>query len=525
MDKGINNSILETDIVKNVWCTEELKETLCIKTNHGNTVVASLDHLFAVQSDNGNVGWLKAGDLTFKHKLLRLQGLMYDMKIAVEPIKQIVRRQPQHLYDIETEKNHNFIANGVIVHNSGKDLVCFNLLLRAALKKVGIFYAIYPTYSQAKKIIWDGITNSGMKFRSFIPQELIKQVNETEMKITLVNNSIIQLVGSDDYDKLMGTNITGCLISEYALTSGQVYGYIRPMLNANDGFAMILSTPRGHNAFYEMYSLALDNKDWFVSKLTIEDTKHIPVELIENEIARGETSRDLALQEYWTSFSCGQAGSFFGSLIDKMRLENRIAPVAYESHMLTNTAWDIGLDSTVIIFFQCTSTGLVRIIDFYENQNLSLDHYISVLKSKPYLYNKHIGPHDLANREFSSGVSRLDMARRMDVKFVLAPNISIQDGIEAVKAMLSKTYIDESSCKDLIRHLENYRQEYDEKRKTYTGKPLHNIDSHASDAMRMLAVGLSKVTAGRTADDIDKAYRQAMFGDQQTLPKFFRDGI
>jgi hypothetical protein len=113
----------------------------------------------------------------------------------------------------------------------------------------------------------------------------------------------------------------------------------------------------------------------------------------------------------------------------------------------------------------------------------------------------------------------------MDVKFVLAPNISIQDGIEAVKAMLSKTYIDESSCKDLIRHLENYRQEYDEKRKTYTGKPLHNIDSHASDAIRMLALGLPKVTAGRTADDIDKAYRQAMFGEQQQLPKFFRDGI
>jgi len=408
---------------------------------------------------------------------------------------------------------------------SGKDLVCFNLLLRAALKRVGIFYAIYPTYSQAKKIIWDGMTNSGMKFRSFIPKELIKQVNETEMKIVLVNNSLIQLVGSDDYDKLMGTNIQGCLISEYALTSGQVYGYIRPMLNANDGFAMILSTPRGHNAFWEIYSLALDNPDWFVSKLTIDDTKHIPIELIENEIARGETSRDLALQEYWTSFSCGQAGSFYGSLIDKMRLENRIGQVPYESHLLTNTSWDIGLDTTAIIWFQTTTTGLVRIIDFYENQNLSLDHYIGVLKSKPYIYNKHIGPHDLANREFSSGVSRLDMARRMDVKFILAPNISISDGIEATKAMLSKTYIDESSCKDLIRHLENYRQEYDEKRKTYTGKPLHNLDSHSCDSIRMLAVALPKVTQGSTPEELDKRYRQAMFGTHETLPRFFRDGI
>ena len=131
----------------------------------------------------------------------------------------------------------------------------------------------------------------------------------------------------------------------------------------------------------------------------------------------------------------------------------------------------------------------------------------------------------MANREFSSGVSRLDMAKRMDVRFMLAPNISIQDGIEATRAMLSKTYIDDKNCKDLIRHLENYRQEYDETRKTYTGKPLHNIDSHGCDAVRMLAVTLPKITLGASAEELDKRYRQAMYGDQAQLPRFFRDGI
>jgi len=383
------------------------------------------------------------------------------------------------LYDIETEKNHNFVANGYVVHNSGKDLVCFNLLLRAALKKVGIYYAIYPTFSQAKRIVWDGLTNTGFKFLDFIPKELIESTNSTEMKVILKNGSLLQLVGSTDYDKLMGTNISGCIFSEFGLTDGQAYGYIRPMLNANDGFCMVISTPRGHNALWEMYGVAINNPEWFVSKLTLDDTRHIDPMIIENEVQRGEISRDLALQEYWTSFSCGQAGSFYGNTIDRIRVKGQISRVPYESHLLVNTAWDIGLDTTALIFFQVLPTGSVHLIDFYENQNLSLEHYMGILKAKPYIYGKHIGPHDLANREFSSGVSRLDLARRLDVKFVLAPNIAVADGIEAGRALLSKTYIDEVSCKDLIRHLENYRQEYDEKRKTYTGKPLHNIDSHA----------------------------------------------
>ena len=408
---------------------------------------------------------------------------------------------------------------------AGKDLVCFNLLIRAALQKKGIYYAIYPTYGQAKKIIWDGLTNSGTKFTSFIPQQLISKTNSTDMKIELINGSLIQLVGSQDYDKLMGTNVSGAMLSEYGLTDGQAYGYIRPMLNANDGFVFILSTPRGHNCLWELYSVALNSPEWYVSKLTLDDTKHIDPEIIEREIVSGEISRDLALQEYWTSFSCGQAGSFYGSIIDKMRLKGQIGQVPYETHLPVSVSADIGLDTTALIFFQVPPTGIVRIIDYYENQNLTLDHYVSVIKSKPYQYYKYIGPHDMANRDYTGGFSRLELANRMGVKFCLAPNLAIPDGIEAVRAMLSKTYIDETNCKDLIRHLENYRQEFNEKLKTYTGRPVHNIDSHGADAARMLAVSLNKVTAGSTADDLDKRYRQAMYGQADTMPRFFRDGI
>jgi hypothetical protein len=408
---------------------------------------------------------------------------------------------------------------------SGKDLVALQLLLYSALKRVGIYFMFYPTYSQAKRIVWDGKDNQGKKFLDYIPKELIESTNSSEMKITLKNGSLISLLGSTDCgDRVVGTNAVGCVFSEFALCDPTSYHLVRPILNQNNGWAIILSTPRGHNSFYELYEIARNTPEWFVSKLTIEDTKHIPVELIEREIQTGEISRDLSLQEYYTSFSVGQAGSFYGTKLDEMRRNNQIGLVPYESDHLVSTSWDIGLDTTSIVFVQIIGS-VIRIIDYYENQNLSLDHYIKVLKSKPYQYNKHIAPHDMANREFSSGVSRIEMARRLGVRFTLAPNLSIMDGIEAVRTMFARTWIDESNCKELLRHVENYRQVYDEKKKTYTGKPMHDCHSHCCDSLRMLAISLPKLATTTSPEELERRYREVYMGPNANMPAVFRDDL
>ena len=235
-------------------------------------------------------------------------------------------------------------------------------------------------------------------------------------------------------------------------------------------------------------------------------------------------SRDLSLQEYWTSFSVGQAGAFYGSILDEMRLKGRISTVPFEPGHLVSTFWDIGLDTTAVGFVQCIG-ATIRIIDYYQNDNLSLEHYINVVKSKPYTYSKHIAPHDMANREFSSGVSRLEMARRLDVRFTLAPNISIMDGIEAVKRMLAKTWIDEENCKQLIQCIEHYRQKYDEKKQMYTGIPDHDKYSHGADSLRMLALALPKLTTTSSPEDLEKRYRDAVLGPNANMPPIFRNDL
>lgn len=693
---------------------------------------------------------------------------------------------------------------GIWPRRAGKDIVAFNYMLRCAIQTIGVYFYIFPTYSQARKVIWDSITNDGKRFLDFIPAELLFRTNSTEMKITLTNGSIIQLIGSDNIDTIVGTNPRGCVFSEYALQDPRAYQFLRPALTANDGWALFISTPRGKNNFWELYQIAINNpNEWFAHKLTVEDTFHISLREIAKEKETGEMSDDLIQQEYYcftpntqiltpcgmksicdiqtnelvishtgrarrvlktierdyhgpmieiTSFGssdsilctpnhpiriynqkdqtyswieaqnvnnehrvvfpkaylgdyktisyelcmliawyisdgssfknglqftinhekykrvsqlleslkipyakykkesvcnivvnnvqlveffkhhCGSVannkkipftliggyekeffyelmkgdgcfsvhnghekysfttvsqslayqvqllahsigenfaagitkrkgtsitfphgktydtqesysvqiiasksknswlirakhgiaakikeiktiqyagkvhnihvqydesyvaygrsvhncsfdqgieGSYYGKYLDQMRVKQQIGIVPHEPSFKVHTAWDLGVrDSTSIIMFQNIG-AIVRIIDYYENSKQGLEHYVKILEQKPYTWGKHIAPHDIAVREFGTGMTRLEKARQLGIKFIVAPNLSVEDGIESVRSSLPKIWIDEKKCAPLVKAIENYRQEYDAKKRVYKSCPLHDNYSHA----------------------------------------------
>jgi hypothetical protein len=205
-----------------------------------------------------------------------------------------------------------------------------------------------------------------------------------------------------------------------------------------------------------------------------------------------------------------------------MKLNNQIADTPWESGFKVHTAWDIGVrDSTAIIFFQMIGRT-IRVIDCYEKNKEGLEHYIKIIQSKPYIYGKHIAPHDMAVTEFGSGITRLEKAKELGIKFIIAPKTSIMDGIESVRSSFSRMYIDERKCTQLLKSLENYRQEYDPKNNVYKSMPLHNSSSHYADAMRMLCLSLSKLQEGMTSQDIDKLRAEAYQSSTLHGPGLFR---
>ena len=403
----------------------------------------------------------------------------------------------------------------------GKDHVAFYIAVRQMLRKTCTIFYIFPTFRQARMALWDGINSDGERIIEYIPKELIVNKNDSEMKIRLINGSILQMVGSQDVDRVRGTACYGAVFSEYAMQDPEAWSVVRPILAQNDGWALFASTPKGKNSFWDLYQLASSSDKWYCSKLTVDDVDYISQETLEDE--RREMSDDLFLQEYKCSFSAGVEGAYYAKYLANMKLNGQIADVPYEVGFPVHTAWDLGMsDSTVIIFFQVIGQT-VRVIDYYENSSRGLEHYISLLRSKDYIYGKHMAPHDIAVRELGTGMSRLEKARSLGVNFLTAPNLPIIDGIEAVRTTLGKMWIDATKCERLVKVIDNYRKEWDNKKKVYRDKPLHDQWSDGADALRYLCVSLSKTRNGLSPEDLDRRYQEALYGDEAGLPPMFRD--
>lgn len=378
---------------------------------------------------------------------------------------------------------------------SGKDKTIFNHLVKEATKKTGVYYYFFPTYKQGKKIIWDGIDGAGFRFLDHIPKEIRDgSPNETEMKVRLKNGSIIQIVGTDNVDSVVGTNPIGCVFSEYSLQDPIAWDYIRPILAENGGWAVFCFTPRGQNHAYLLSEYAKSDPNWFVQVLTVDDTKAIPKEVLEQEykeIVAKNGDDSLYLQEYYCSFEASIQGAYYAKEMQLAEKENRITTVAYDSNLATYTAWDIGVgDATAIWFYQKVGAE-VRLIDYYETSGEGLAHYAKVLQDKGYVYKEHFAPHDIQVRELSSGNSRLEIARSLGINFTVIPNLlSIDDGINAVRGTLANCWFDKERCKQGILAVKNYRKEFDEKNSTYKLRPVHDWSSHGADAFRYLAISL-----------------------------------
>jgi hypothetical protein len=379
---------------------------------------------------------------------------------------------------------------------AGKDLLSVNWCVTAALKRKGLYWHLLPTYNQGRKIVWDGMTRDGRSFLEHFPKELWSNVNNTDMRLELKNGSIYQVVGTDNVDRLVGSNPVGVVFSEYSLQDPRAWDLVRPILAENGGWAVFIYTARGRNHGYDLFNMADRNERWFCQRLSIDDTSVLTQEAIEEEREAG-MPEELIQQEFYCSFDAPLVGSYYGSLMAKALAEERIKNVPYEPRLEVHTSWDLGMgDSTAIIWFQQFGNEY-RIIDYYENQGEGIPHYVKVVRDKDYVYGKHIAPHDIKVREMGTGKSRFEVARDLGLRFDICPNIQIDDGIEAARSIIPRCYFDEKKCSILVEALRQYRKDYDEKNKVYKNRPLHDWSSHGADAFRYLALGTRDINKNR----------------------------
>lgn len=387
---------------------------------------------------------------------------------------------------------------------AGKDKSILNVVCKEMFKRVGNYYYFFPTYKQGRMALWEAVDKDGFKVMQHIPEQIRLRTNDTTMFLETVNHSTLQVIGTENFDRIVGTNPVGCVFSEYSLQNPAVWSYMSPILAENDGWAIFNFTPRGKNHGYDILQVAQE-EGWFWQVLTVDDTHAISQIALEQErtVKRKTTGSDsLFLQEFYCDFTVPIAGAYYEEQIFLAEKEKRVGIFPHTLGVPVHTVWDIGVgDKTAIWFFQLIGND-IRIIDYHENNGKGIEYYAKYLQSKPYVYGDHYAPHDIRNREWTAdGSTRKEVAEKLGIDFRIVPSVSLEDGIAAARLMFDRCFfnvvpganIEDPGVQRGLDALKFYHKEYDEDKHIYNDRPEHDWSSHAADGFRYLALSVGLI--------------------------------
>ena len=374
----------------------------------------------------------------------------------------------------------------VVAHRRfGKTVAALNHLIREAVlneKETPRYAYIAPTYGQAKRVAWDYL----VKYTT----PLGGTNNISELRVDFWGRRI-QLYGSDNPDSLRGQFFDGVIIDEVGDQNPKIWtDIVRPALTDRKGWCLFIGTPKGHNHFKELRDRAEKEEGWGLLEFKASETG--VVDETELKAAKNEMGESKFRQEFECSFDAPIEGSYYGEMLNELEEKKHMQEIPREEISRTFTAWDLGMgDSTSIWVAQLVGSE-VRLLDYYENHGVGLDHYVKWIKDNDYLKAEHILPHDVRVRELGTGKSRLEMLEEAGLEVKIAPRMGLDDGIQAVRRLLPRCWFNVPQVQNGLNCLRNYRRDYDEKRKIFFERPLHDWSSHGSDSFRYLALGLDE---------------------------------
>ena len=377
----------------------------------------------------------------------------------------------------------------IVAHRRcGKTVACINDLIVKALlenKKHAQYAYIAPFYSQAKSVAW--------RYLERFSEPVMVKANQSELWVELINGARIRLFGADNPDALRGNFLDGVVLDEMADMKPNLWGeIIRPLLADRLGWATFIGTPKGHNAFYDIFNEATKKPNWYTKVLRADQTNLLPQSELDD--AKASMSDNQYEQEFLCSFEAAILGAYYGQEMRRITDMERITSVDYDPMFPCHTAWDLGYnDSTSIIWFQVVY-GEIRVLDHHMSNGQSIPFYTGLLQQKEdeygYKYGYHYLPHDARAKTLASGGKSIieQISAKIDIKHLkIVPNLSLQDGIQATRLALTRCWFD-NKCEELIECLRQYQREWDDDKKVFRDRPKHDWTSHSADAMRYLSI-------------------------------------
>jgi hypothetical protein len=360
------------------------------------------------------------------------------------------------------------------------------------------FAYVGPYRNQAKSVAWDYVRAACNRLAG-----LGVAINESELRVDFGNGVSLRLFGADNPDAIRGNHFHGLVADEFADWDPTVWPLVvRPTLSSNNGWAVIIGTPRGHNAFYQTWVDAQGKSDWFSMMLKASESGLFKPEELES--ARESMTEDQYAQEYECNFEAAIQGAYYAKFITAAKEEGRVTGVPYEPSTPVWTAWDLGIEDATAIWFAQVVGREIHLIDYYEQSGSDLGHYVNELRARNYVYAYHLLPHDAQAKELGTGKTRVETLSSLGLNNTrVVPQHRIEDGINAGRLLLPKCWFDGIKTTRGVEALTLYRANVDKhhvdpntKQPLLQGRPVHDWSSHAADAFRYLAMGIDDKYAG-----------------------------
>lgn len=266
--------------------------------------------------------------------LAKAQGKLNDAEAAED----VIWTPRPHQRQIEEAHQRGIRRQAHVWHRrAGKSAACLDFLARRAMERPGVYWYLCPKLTQTRTALWESRRKDGIReIDVHIPASIRTRTNENMMTIELVNGSIIKFLGSDGFDRLVGSNVHGIVLDEFALGDPAAWDYLSPILAADpESWALMISTYRGRNHWYRLVQRVKDDPAWHTSVLTVEDTVNedghriITPEILEQERREGKDEGTLR-QEYFCDPLAAFEGAYYAREMQTMKDEGRIGPAVYD---------------------------------------------------------------------------------------------------------------------------------------------------------------------------------------------------
>lgn len=389
---------------------------------------------------------------------------------------------------------------------SGKDEIALHRTACAAFERTAGYWHMLPEYAQARKAIWDAVSPHTGKRRidEAFPQELRSATRNDRMQIEFKNGSTWQVVGSDNFNSLVGSTPAGIVYSEWALANPNARAYLRPILAENNGWQMFITTPRGRNHAYTTLKsaekLMMSGQDAFAQILDARDTGVFTEDRLQAELQAyiaefgEEYGRSKFEQEYLCSFEAANLGAILARSIGIAEKEGRVSDSVEfdEFGAPLEISADLGRRDTATWWFWQPKIGGYSIVDHDAGWGIDAEEWCYRLCDKIEQY-KLAGkktalgriwlPHDARAKTFAAKRSAVEIFIDFfgSEHVAITPNSRISDRVNAARVLTPRVEFHATNCATGLDGLRAWSYEYDEEKKIFSSDPVHDWASHEGD--------------------------------------------